>query len=144
VSRENVEIVRRLFDAFTDRGDMRVGAALIDESIVFDARGMEWEDEDFARVYFGPEGVRDFWRAWLPAWREMQVDVKWIREAGDRVLVWLHQRQVGRVSGVPFDFFVAWDILFRDGKIVRVAFFRNEEKALEAVGLSEQDAQTGP
>jgi ketosteroid isomerase-like protein len=139
MSQVNVELVRGLFDAFTNQGDLRAGLALLDESIVFDTRGMEWDDEDFVRVYHGREGVRDFWRAWLPAWREMRVDVRWIRGAGDRVVVWLHQQQVGRVSGLPVDFFLAWDILFRDGKIVRVAFFRDERKALEAVGLSGQD-----
>jgi ketosteroid isomerase-like protein len=140
MSRENVEIVRELFDAFTNRGDLRTSAKFLDESIVFDTRGMEWEDEDFARVYVGPEGVRDFWRTWLPAWSDMRVEVQWIKGVGDRVLVWLRQHQVGRVSGLPVAFFLAWDIQFRDGKIVRVAFFRDERKALEAVGLSDQDA----
>ena len=103
---------------------------------------MEWENEDFVRVYFGLEGVRGFWREWLPAWSDMRVDVRWIRGVGDRVLVWVHQSQVGKTSGLPLDFFLGWDILFRDGKIVRMAFFRDEEKALKAMGLSEQDAQT--
>jgi ketosteroid isomerase-like protein len=133
---ENVEIVRSLFEA-SNRGDIRVGAELIDEGVVFDARGMELENEDFARVYFGPEGVRDFWRAWLPAWTDMHVEIRWIREVGERVMVWLHQAQTGRVSGIPVEFYVAWDFLFRDGKIVRMAFFRDERRALEAVGLSE-------
>ena len=137
MSAENVEMVCRMFDAFINRGDLRASAELLDESVVFDARGMEWENEDFLRVYFGLEGVRDFWRAWLPAWRDMRVDVQWIRGVGDRVLVWVHQQQIGRVSGLPVDFFLAWDILFRDHKIVRVAFFRNEHEALAAVGLSE-------
>src|SRR3954451_18745064 len=140
MSQENVDVVRSMFDAFANRGDLRTSADLLDEGIVFDTRGMEWENEDFVRVYFGREGVRDFWRAWLPAWSDMRVDVQWIRGAGDRVLVWLHQQQVGRVSGVPVEFLVAWDIQFRDGKIVRVGFFRDERKALEALGLSEQDA----
>jgi ketosteroid isomerase-like protein len=136
---ENVEIVRSLFEAF-NRGDIGAGAKLIDEGVVFDVRGMELENEDFARVYFGPEAVREFWKAWLPVWSDMQVEIRWIREVGDRVIVWLHQRQVGRVSEIPVEFYVAWDFLFRDGKIVRMAFFRDERKALEAVGLSEQDA----
>ena len=136
MSQEDVEIVRSLFEAF-NRGDIGAGAKLMDEGVVFDARGMELENEDFARVYFGPEGVRDFWRAWLPAWIDMQVEIRWIREVGDRVIVWLHQRQIGRVSQIPVEFYVAWDFLFRDGKIVRMAFFRDERKALEAVGLSE-------
>ena len=139
MSQENVEIVRSLFEA-SNRSDVRAGAKLMDEGVVFDVRGMELENEDFARVYFGPEGVRDFWRAWLPAWIDMQVEIRWIREVGDRVIVWLHQRQLGRVSGLPVEFYLAWDILFRDDKIVRMAFFRDERKALEAVGLSEQDA----
>jgi ketosteroid isomerase-like protein len=140
MSQENVEIVRSLFEA-SNRGDIRVGADLIDEGVVFDTRGMDLEDEDFARVYFGPGGVRAFWRAWLPAWTDMQVEVRWIRAVGDRVIVWLHQQQVGRVSGLPVEFDVAWDFLFRDGKIVRMAFFRDERKVLEAVGLSEQNVQ---
>jgi ketosteroid isomerase-like protein len=41
------------------------------------------------------------------------------------------------VSGLPVEFSVAWDILFRDGKIVRIAFFRDERKALGSLGLSE-------
>ncbi len=142
MSQENVEIVRRLFEEFIDRGHFRTSADLLDEGVVFDPRGLEWENEDFVRVYFGPEEVRDFWRAWLPAWSDMRIDVQWIRGVGDRVLVWLHQQQVGRASGLPVEFFLAWDILFRDGKIVQVGFFRNERKALEAVGLSEQDAHT--
>ena len=136
MSQENVEIVRGLFEA-SNRGDIRAGAKLLDEGVVFDARGMEWENEDFARVYFGPEGVGDFWREWLPAWSDLQVDVRWIKEVGDRVIVWLDQRQVGRSSGAPVQFSLAWDFLFREGKIVRMAFFRDERKALEAVGLSE-------
>ena len=138
MSQENVEIVRSLFEA-SNRGDIRAGANLMDEGVVFDGRGMDLENEDFDRVYFGPGGVRAFWMAWLPAWTDMQVEVRWIRAVGDRVIVWLHQQQVGRVSGLPVEFDVAWDFLFRDGKIVRMAFFRDERKALEAVGLSEQD-----
>jgi ketosteroid isomerase-like protein len=136
MSQEHVEIVRNLFSAF-NRGDIRAGAALIDEGVVFDVRGMELEDEDFARVYFGPEAVRDFWTRWLPAWTDMQVEVGWIRGVGERVMVWLHQRQAGRVSGLPVEFSVAWDFLFRDGRIVRMAFFRDERKALESLGATE-------
>ena len=136
MSEANVEIVRSLFEAF-NRGDIEAGTKVIDRCVVFDVRGMELESEDFARVYFGPEAVRDFWRAWLPEWTDMRVEVQWIRGVGDRVIVWLHQLQVGRRSGLPVEFYVAWDFLFRDGKIVRMAFFREEGKALEAVGLSE-------
>jgi ketosteroid isomerase-like protein len=136
MSQENVEIVRSLFEAF-NRGDIGAGARFVDEGVVFDVRGMELEDEDFARVYFGPEAVRDFWTTWLPAWTGMQVEVRWIRGVGERVMVWLHQRQVGRVSGLPVEFSVAWDFLFRDGKIGRMAFVRDERKALGSLGLSE-------
>jgi len=136
MSHENVETVRSLFEAF-NRGDIGAGTKLMDEGVVFDLRGMELENEDFARVYFGPEAARDFWREWLPAWNDMQVEVRWIRGVGDRVIVWIHQRQVGRSSGLPVEFYVAWDFLFRDGKIVRMAFFRDERKALESLGMSE-------
>ena len=136
MSQENAQVVASLFEAF-NRGDIHAGKQLLDEGVVFDLRGMELENEDFGRVYIGPDAVRDFWRAWLPAWSDMHVDVRWIKAAGERVVVWLDQQQVGRASGLPVEFSVAWDFLFRDGKIVRMAFFRDERKALEAIGLSD-------
>ena len=136
MSQENVAIVQSLFEA-SNRGDFGLGSKFLDDGVVFDARGMEWENEDFDRVYFGPDGVQEFWTEWLPVWADIHVEIQWIREVGDRVIVWLDQRQVGRVSGIPVEFSVAWDFLFRDGRIVRMAFFRDERKALESAGLSE-------
>ena len=78
------------------------------------------------RISFGctsaPKAPATSRESMAPCMEEMRVEVRWIRGVGDRVLSWLHQQQVGRVSGLPVDFFLAWDILFRDGKIVRVAF----------------------
>ena len=60
MSEENVEIVRSLFEAF-NRGDIEACGKLIDQCVVFDVRGMELENEEFARVG-GSRGGRDFWR----------------------------------------------------------------------------------
>ena len=106
MSQENAQVVASLFEAF-NRGDIHAGRQLLDEGVVFDLRGMELENEDFARVYVGPDAVRDFWRAWLPAWTDMHVDVRLIKVAGERVIVWLDERQVGRASGLPVEFSVA-------------------------------------
>jgi ketosteroid isomerase-like protein len=134
MSQDYIELVRPWFE----RGDLAAATDLVDDSIVFDVRGMEWDGiSEISRVYYGLDELRDFWRAWLPVWSETRVELKWIEGVGDRVIAWLHQRQAGRASRIPVEYSYAWDLLFRDGKIVRVAFFRAVMKARQALGLSE-------
>jgi ketosteroid isomerase-like protein len=56
------------------------------------------------------------------------------------VLVSVHQRGVGSNSGVPtvLRYFTLWT--FRGRSAIRIESFRERQAALEAVGLSEQDA----
>ena len=135
MSQENVEIVRGFFESW-NRGEGGFGPELLDEGVVWDARGVEIGGE-FDRIYYGRDGVAAAWREWLPAWRDIEVELVWIKGTGDRVVAWLHQRQTGRRSGIPQEWSYAWDVLFRDGKIVRMGFFRDEAEALDAVTLRE-------
>jgi ketosteroid isomerase-like protein len=138
MSQEKADLVRSLMQAWKE-GDFRAAERLFDEWIVFDPRGMEAGFGEFSRVYVGPEEVRQCWREWLAAWREIWADPVWIYQVGDRVVTWVHQRQVGKDSGLPIEVEYAWDYLFRGEKIVRIGFFRHEDEALEAVGLREED-----
>jgi ketosteroid isomerase-like protein len=54
----------------------------------------------------------------------------------------LHYR--GKVSGIETEAPMGWVYRFRQGKVVYLRAFRDPEQALEAVGLSEQDAHADP
>jgi ketosteroid isomerase-like protein len=63
MSKENLEIVRRLMEAW-ERRDMEAVFALYDPAIVWDNSTLPAPN---AGVYHGHEGVRQFFREWLEA-----------------------------------------------------------------------------
>jgi ketosteroid isomerase-like protein len=133
MSEENVERVKRGFDAFM-RGDMAAIADFIDPSFEIDdrvvpeanpsERGIDALVADAARVYevFGEV-------SWEP--RE-------ILDFGDRVLVRVHVSMAGKHTALP----VEEDIghlyaLNQGGRVVKLDIYRTWEEAREAAGLSE-------
>jgi ketosteroid isomerase-like protein len=65
-----------------------------------------------------------------------------IEAPGDRVLVLARHGGTGRGSGVRVDAPVAHVFTLRDGKVIEWRAYLDRAEALEAVGLSEQDAHT--
>jgi ketosteroid isomerase-like protein len=61
-------------------------------------------------------------------------------DVGDRVVTRTRWDAVGQGPGINMEFTQVFTV--RKGKIVGAAFFWNHAEALEAVGLSEQDAHT--
>jgi ketosteroid isomerase-like protein len=145
MSQENVEIVR----ALTALAQKPEGVALLasgDFDFTVLDPGVEWDATqiidvvpDLAEVYRGLEGVRTYWRRWMEAWRDLEFEIQDIRDTDDDVVVLIcNQRQWGRHTGIvtevpPF----AMAYTFRNGKVVRVRVFPDQEKALGAVGLAE-------
>ena len=141
MSKENVEMVRAWMEAW-QRGDReQVEAALdsLDPKIEWDASRIAELVPDLAGIYHGREGVETFWRRWLSSWRDLQFEIKALRDAGDEVVLLIHnQRQWGRHSGIetearPY----GWVFTFRGDKIVRTRLYPDPDEALEAAGLSE-------
>ena len=138
MSQENVEIVRGLLEAFRRRDHERA-FDFYDPDIV-------WEDlsgQDTGGVFHGYEGVRTYWRHWLSAWRDLQFEIQDLRDEGDDVVALIHkQRQWGRHSGIETEM-PPYGIVFtiRNGKVVRWRLYPDQISALEAVGLSEEDAR---
>jgi ketosteroid isomerase-like protein len=122
--------LRELFDA-SNRRQLSAGVDKLDELIVWDARKIPVPD--LQAVYYGLDGVSEFWRRWLPMWEHIQVEPVWIEAVGDRVLTWLRQIQTGKGSGVSVDVYYGWDVTFREGKIIRVSFFDDQAAALQTV-----------
>ena len=137
MSRENVERLHVAYEDFL-AGKSEFGAELLDPEIEWDAS--ETPIPDIAEVYRGIEGVRQFWREWLAAWETNQFEYELV-DAGDRIVQLFDMRMRGRSTGIEMPFGkVAWVYTFRDGLIVHMKLYMSQAAALEAVGLSEQDA----
>jgi ketosteroid isomerase-like protein len=145
MSQQNVEIVRAAIALYQQPGGIELLArgeldfGLIDPDVEWDASGINDMVPDLAGVYRGHEGVRTYWRRWCEAWRDLQFDVRDIREAGDNVVALIeNQRQWGRHTGIATEL-PPWAMVFTfgDGKLVRWCVFPDHVSALEAVGLEE-------
>jgi ketosteroid isomerase-like protein len=141
VSRENVELVRRVYEAH-ERGDFATVFAAYDPAIEWDVRRMPAVDAPLEGVHVGHDGVRTFWRGWLAAWETTSFEYEEFIDAGERVIVPQRQRMRGRASGVEVDVRSTQVWTVRRGKLVRMEFFRTRAEALQAVGLRESNSVT--
>jgi ketosteroid isomerase-like protein len=84
----------------------------------------------------GPEGAIAFFRDWLDAWEDVQVEWELHRADDERVLAVSVQRARGRGSGVPVELRFAQLWTLRDGLAVRMVLFADVDKGFAAAGLS--------
>ena len=132
MSQENLEVMRRSFEAF-NRRDRTAWLELRGEDCEIIPTG-DWPD---ARMTRGREAAWDFYVdvADTLAFRAVVADLV---DAGPaKVLV--HQRHTaqGRTSGAEVEIDLWTLVTFRDGVIVRDEWFSDRAGALEAAGLSE-------
>jgi len=132
MSQENVEVLRRAWDAWS-RGDMNGVFATFAEDVVWDlGRMRDWPEPS----YTGHAGVRRFLAEWLEVWDSYEVGVDEFAQAPDgRVVVLFWQRGLGRRSGLALDVKWAHVNTVRDGKVARIAVYESRQEALNAVGL---------
>jgi ketosteroid isomerase-like protein len=133
VSQENVEIVRRVFDAFNRRNiDAFLGALDPDVEWIPIMAALE------GRVYRGHEGTRRWIEDLTADWEFFEPRFEEFRDLGDRVVVFGHWRARGRASGVELENQPGtWLYEVKDGKVVLMRTFTDRAEALEAVGLRE-------
>jgi ketosteroid isomerase-like protein len=128
----NQEIVLGMFDSFQQR-DHEWAFRYYAEDIEWDAR-VDRLPLDIRGVYRGHEGVREYWRQWLPAWREVDSELNEVIPVGaDAVITTMRVLFRGRGSGIGTHSDWAWLWRFRDGKVTRVSFHETKEDALAAV-----------
>lgn len=129
----NVEIVRRVFDAF-NRRDIAAFLELLDPDV-------EWVPILAVlegRVYRGHADVRRWIEDLATDWEFFEVHPEELDDLGDRVLVSGHWRARGRASGVELDNQPGtWLYEIRDGKVVSMLTFTDRDEALEAAGLEQ-------
>ena len=135
MSRDDVELVRRIFEA-GKRRDSAAALALYDPDLVWDVSRLGGADFE-AGVFHGHDGLRRWFREWYAAWENTENDLEELIDAGDHVISVHTQRGRGRASGIAVQIrqHAVWTI--RSGKVARVVWFNSREEALEAVGASE-------
>jgi ketosteroid isomerase-like protein len=132
MSRENVEIARRLMRAFNE-GDVEAIVAECDPDV-------EWEEQAIPgvdRVFRGHDGVRRWADLLGQGLSSLDVQEEALMEADDSVIASVRVEGEGTSSGVKVEMHVHLVATFRDGKLVRRQVFQRLDEALEAVWLPE-------
>jgi ketosteroid isomerase-like protein len=137
MSQENVELVRRLFDAVARR-DTETVLSLYDPEVDWDGSRHRWTEVMPGDPHWhGHEGLRSFFRDYYDAWDNLEDTIEELIDATkDVVVAVVNTRARGRASGVEIDWpehASTWTV--RDGRVVRVVWFRTREEALAAVGM---------
>ena len=125
---EQVEIVRRINDAFNQR-DVEEMLRDVDSEVEL----AEWPDAPGAQTFHGLDGARRAFEGWFETWEWLQVEIEELEEAEDRVMATVFQRARGSASGAEVTI-RAWNVYeFRDGKVRRLLLFTDRESAMEAL-----------
>ncbi len=135
-----METVRRAYEVFNSRG---LDALL--EHFHADAEyDITAAIGPYAGMYYGRAAIRNFLADYLESWEYVRMEPEDIIDAGgDHVVVLLRLQMRGKGSGVEVEAQTVNLWTMRDGIAVRMAVYNDKTDALEAVGLSEQDAHAG-
>ena len=136
MSEENVETVRAVYERWSE-GDFGASVDLFDPNVVLVLPPDFGPDIPDASAYLGPEAIASYTRGLLENWEDFTMEAEEFLAAGDSVVARVHQRGVGRTSGIPTEmrYFTVWS--FRGRKVIHLESFRERAEALEAAGLSE-------
>jgi len=129
-----VEIVREAFEAFLG-GDQEKTARLVDPGVEFHGTVGGLQE---GQVAHGQSQIeQEFEEVDLEAWEERRLEAEEFIDAGDDVVVLLHEHRRGRGSGVELEAKTAVVVAVSGGRVVRIQGYMDRDAALEAAGLSE-------
>ncbi len=137
MSRENVQVVRRVFDAVSRR-DGEAVLALYDMDFEWDYSRVAWGDLAGPGIYRGREAMRSFYREWYDAWQDYEEELAELIDCGEKVVSVVTAFGRGRASGATAEYttFGVWTI--RDGKVLRSVWFPTRAEALEAAACGDR------
>jgi ketosteroid isomerase-like protein len=134
MSKENVELVRECFGSVV-RGDWEQMAKFVDPKVEMHGTVGGLEE---GRIYRGlPEIIDAFLEEDLEAWEERRLEPQEFIDAGDNVVMLLHEYRRGRGSGVPLESDTGVVFAVRNQRVVRIQGFMNPAAARKAAGLSQ-------
>ena len=120
MSQENVEIVRRIVEeAVRERWEESVRQLGPDTELHGTVGGLTE-----GSVWRGPEQIRDLLeREDAEAWEERRLEAEEFIDAGDRVVVLLHEFRRGKGSGVEMETDTAVVYEVHDGRVSKCGWF---------------------
>jgi ketosteroid isomerase-like protein len=136
MSQENVEVVLNSYARFNAGERDPVQLQIWHEDGEWHAAS---EDPD-STIHRGIDAIRRHYARWVEAYPDLRVEPVEAKANGDHVFVWVHVSGHGGASGVPMDSEMAHLHTMREGKLTRLVVYTDKAEALEAAGLSEQDA----
>jgi ketosteroid isomerase-like protein len=132
MSQENVEVVRRLYDAGL-RGDTEAVIDHLDPAVHADMSERVFNPG----FYEGHDGYRRFLRETDAVWDDFRVEPLEFTDAGEKVVVSHMVRGRGKESGVEVELPSTNLYTVSEGLVVAIRMYRDHDRALEAAGLRE-------
>ena len=130
MSQEKVEIVRDALEAFR-RGDVDLALTHVHPDMV--SKRM---DPDGA-VFHGRDGLLALMADWVGGFEEWSYRAEEFVDAGDHVVVRLHQWGRGKGSGAMVDGDYWLTYAFEEGRVTHFTIFSDRERAFEEVGITD-------
>jgi ketosteroid isomerase-like protein len=143
MSQANMEIVKRVYEAVARRDSGSV-LDLYDPEFVSDVSRLPEYALTGETIIRGHDELRSSWREWYEVWESFEDECEELIDAGEHVISVVTRRGRGRASGAEASTRVAGVWTIRNGRVVRTVWFQSVEEALDAAGLSEQDAHSEP
>ena len=133
MSEENVELVRRLIEAWNSN-EPDGASGILDPGVVIDATRRLVNP----KTYTGMQGMRRMLADTHEVWEEFRMEPDEVRDAGDRVVAIGRWVGKGKGSGIEIQQPVADVFTLHDGRVIRLELgFTDPAEALEAAGLEE-------
>jgi ketosteroid isomerase-like protein len=132
MSHENVEVVRRAYDAYERDG--------LDGLLRYLHPEIEWTTTGAfieAATYRGHDEVRRYLGSMLDEFDDGRNEPQEVIDTGDQVVVSARISGRGKRSGAPVELTLASVGSLRDGMIVRIRNYPTKAEALEAAGLGD-------
>jgi ketosteroid isomerase-like protein len=132
MSQENVELVRRAYEAWNEGGS--------ESAKRFWAKDVEYHDPPNlpdSRVVRGRDAVAAYLTSQVKVIGDMEVTLVDLRVRGEAIVLRMEVTMQGAESGVNFPGEIGPVVEAADGRIQRFRMFMTWKEALEAAGLSE-------
>ena len=134
MSRENVEIVREIYEHMNRRDWAAILAAINEEPVLVVHESVA-PDPGIVR---GREAIGRWFGDWFLAFgKDYRFEVEEARSVGDRVFVVARHRGHGRSSEAEVEWVNVAVVSLRVGKVGQIELYGSRTEALEAVGLTE-------
>ncbi|HYN91775.1 MAG TPA: nuclear transport factor 2 family protein [Thermoleophilaceae bacterium] len=123
----NLQVVRQIAERW-NAGDLDGMLDVYHDDLVVQP-GEHWPD---TKVLEGKQSFRESTEEWLSVWQSIEVETDKVEPYGDRVVARGAWRSTGRVSGVAGTMPIHIVFTVRDGRIARLDWFPDHERAVAA------------